>query len=184
MSAVPRRPWGTLPACRGPSSQWLTGAEDRPDDRRRGRHRRARRRAAILGRGRATVAGGLAALAVAELLLARHLLPDGLGSTLASGAGAAAIGVGLPALAGLAALFVRYPAIVPPVVVAAAPFRFPFEFGADNRLFVGIAEDGALGRLLPLYGVVAAAGIALVWRLARGEEPAPLPRSWACPPPS
>jgi hypothetical protein len=137
--------------------------------------------AAVLGRTRTLVVAGLAALGLAELLLARTLLEGGLGSTLASAAGAAALAVGVPALAGLAAVFVRYPAAVPPVVVAAAPFRFPFEFGAENRFFVALADNGALGRLLPLYAVVAAAAVALGWRTLRGSELRPLPHVLAVP---
>ena len=127
--------------------------------------------AAIAGRSRAQVLAGLGAVAAAELLLARELLPDGLGSTIGSSTGVAALAVGGPLLAGLAALFVRAPGVVPVAIVAAAPFRFPFELGAEHRFFVALGEDGALGRLIPLYVVIAAGGLALAWRLTRGYVP-------------
>jgi O-antigen ligase len=130
---------------------------------------------AVLGRSRWLVAAGLAALAAGELLFARELVPGGVGDTLASSAGALGLAVGIPLLAVLAWAFVRWPAAAIPAIVGTAPFRLPFEVGSDNRFFVGLGEDGALGRLVPLYVVVAAAGIALVWRLARGHVPRPLP---------
>ena len=127
--------------------------------------------AALLGRSRLLVAAGLVALGAGELLFARELVPGGLGDTIASSAGALAVALGVPLMAVLAWVFVRFPAVVVPAIVGAAPFRLPFEVGSDNRYFVGIGEDGALGRLVPLYVVVAAAGLALLWRLARGENP-------------
>ncbi len=130
---------------------------------------------ALLPRSRTGVLAGLALIAVAEVLLAAGLVPGGLGSKLTSGQGVAGIALGVPALVGLAALFVRYPAVVPPVVVGTAPFRLPFEFGADNRFYVGLADAGGLGRLIPLYLVVAAAGAALAWRAFRGVELRPFP---------
>jgi O-antigen ligase len=130
---------------------------------------------ALLSRSRGGLLGGLVAIAAAEVLLARELVPGSLASTLASAAGVAMLLVGLPALLGLAALLVRFPGAVPPLVVGAAPFRFPFEIGSENRFFVGLADSGALGRLLPLYAVVAAAALALAWRAARGAAPRPLP---------
>jgi len=136
---------------------------------------------ALLGRPRLALAAGLFALGVAEVALGSRLVPGGLAAKLGSTEGLLALAVGLPALAALAAVFVRWPALVPPVVVAAAPFRLPFEFGADNRLFIGLGESGRLGRLVPLYAVVAGAGAALAWRSLRGAELPPLPRMLAAP---
>jgi hypothetical protein len=136
---------------------------------------------ALVGRPRVGLAAGLVALGLAELALGWRLVPGGLDAKLASTEGLLALVVGVPALAALAAVFVRYPALVPPVVVAAAPFRLPFEFGSENRLFIGLADSGRLGRLLPLYGVVAAAGLALAWRSLRGAEIRPLPWPIAVP---
>jgi O-antigen ligase len=136
---------------------------------------------AILGRTRPVVAAGFAALGAAELLLARELLPGGLGEQLDSASGVAALALGLPFLVALAAVFVRYPGGIIPAVVAAAPFRFPFEIDSGNRFLVGLGENGALGRLVPLYVIVAAAALALVWRLARGDPARPLPLVLAVP---
>ena len=63
----------------------------------------------------------------------------------------------------------------------AAPFRPPLDFDSSNRFFVAVAEDGRLGRLLPLYFVLAAAGLALGWRTLRGAEVRALPRALALP---
>ena len=54
-------------------------------------------------------------------------------------------------------------------VLATAPFRPPLDFTGSNRFLVSIAEDGRLGRLLPLYFVLAAAAAALGWRALRGR---------------
>jgi hypothetical protein len=130
--------------------------------------------AALLSRSRAPVLAGLAAIAVAELLLARDLLEGGLVDTLASSAGVAVLVLGVPVLAGLAALLVRFPALFLPLVLATAPLRFPFEVGADNRFFVELADGGRLGRLIPLYAVLAGGGLALAWRAGRGEPARPI----------
>ena len=74
----------------------------------------------------------------------------------------------LPLAAVVAAVFVRRPALVPPAVLLAAPFRLPLSFGSSHRFYVGLAHGGEVGRLLPLYGIVAAAALALAWKLLRG----------------
>ena len=137
--------------------------------------------AAIAGRGRVVVLAGLAGIAAAEVMLASELVPGSLTGKLASAGGAAGLVLGIPLLAALAWLFIRWPALVPPVVVAAAPFRLPFDIGAGHRLFIGLGENGALGRLVPLYAVLAGAGVALVWRVVRGEIPKPIPLEVALP---
>ena len=71
---------------------------------------------------------------------------------------------------GAAALLAWRPACVPVVVLVAAPFRPPLDFSSSNRFLVSIAEDGRLGRLLPLYFVLAAAAARA--RLARAARPA------------
>jgi hypothetical protein len=69
-----------------------------------------------------------------------------------------------------------------PAVLAAAPFRPPLSFGTGNEYFVAVAAEGELGRLLPLYGVLAAAALALAWEAFRGtREIRPLPRIVAVP---
>jgi O-antigen ligase len=90
-----------------------------------------------------------------------------------SGALVALGAAGLLPLAIGAVLFVRWPKAMLPAILAAAPFRPPLEFDRSNSLYVGVAESGQLGRLLPLYGVLGAAGLAFAWMVLRG---APVPR--------
>src|SRR5918999_1196894 len=135
--------------------------------------------ACLVGRSRTPILAGLALLAAAEAGLVLSLVggvPDGVGAT------AVTLGVvGLVPLGALTWLLVDRPALVTPLVLAAAPFRLPLDFDPDNRYFVAVAEAGQLGRLLPLYLVLAAAGLALVVALVRGAEPAPLPPLLAWP---
>ena len=136
---------------------------------------------ALLGGSRPAVLGGLAALALAEVGLAVGLSGTGQLDSILSPAGAVAGAVGLAVMAGAAALLVRRPALVPLCVLAAAPLRPPVSFDASSRFLVSVAEDGRLGRLLPLYFVLSAAALALGWRTLRGIETRPLPRSVAVP---
>jgi O-antigen ligase len=134
----------------------------------------------LLARGRLPLLAGLLVLGLAEAGLAISLGSgplDELGG--ATGAGAAAIGLLL--LGGAAALLAQRPALVPVAVLIAAPLRPPLDFDSSNRFLVSIADDGRLGRLLPLYFVLAAAAAALAWRAARGRELRPLPRMIAQP---
>jgi O-antigen ligase len=128
----------------------------------------------LLARGRLTLLGGLAVLALAEAGLALSLGDASL-DKLTSAAGAAAAVAGAVLLAGGAALLAWRPAWVPIAVLAAAPFRPPLEFSSSNRFLVSIAEDGRLGRLLPLYFVLAATVAALGWRTLRGRPVRTLP---------
>src|SRR5215216_2599182 len=99
---------------------------------------------------RATLIGGFALLALADVLLV------------------AALGLaGLVVVAATAAVLSRRPALVLPLVLAAAPFRLPLDFGREHRFFVALAEPGELGRLLPLYGVLGAAAALLLWQTTR-----------------
>ena len=52
----------------------------------------------------------------------------------------------------------------------AAPLRPPITFESGGGFPIALAEDGQLGRLLPLYFVLAAAALALVWRVLRGDS--------------
>ena len=70
---------------------------------------------------------------------------------------------------------------MPIAVLVAAPLRPPLSFDSSSALLVQIADDGRLGRLLPLYFVLAAAACALGWRALRGEELRPVPRQVALP---
>jgi O-antigen ligase len=66
--------------------------------------------------------------------------------------------------------FVRYPATVPVALLLAAPFRLPVELGSQDAFL-----------LLPLYVVLAAASLALLYRAIRGEELAAIPLWIAAP---
>jgi putative inorganic carbon (HCO3(-)) transporter len=121
----------------------------------------------LLGRGRIPLLAGLALLAVAEVGLVLDLSDHG---HRVSPALVALGGAALVPMAILAALFVRWPVAVTPVVLAAAPFRPPLSFGGEHRFYVGVASAGQLGRLLPLYGVLGATALALGWNALRGRE--------------
>jgi hypothetical protein len=127
----------------------------------------------LLAGRRATLFAGFALIAAAEVLLADL---DRASPTLVA-AGLA----GLLVVAAGAALFVRYPALVVPALLLAAPFRLPFDFDRDHRFFFALAQGGRLGRLVPLYVVLAAAVAACLWRMLRRAEVAPIPRLLAVP---
>ncbi len=128
---------------------------------------------ALLGGRRLTLFAGFGLIALAEVLLA----DAGRFSPALAAAGAA----GLVVLAVASTVFVRYPAFVVPALVLAAPFRLPFDFDRDHRFLFAVAEGGKLGRLLPLYVVLAAATTAYLWRVLRGLEVTSLPRFLALP---
>ena len=132
------------------------------------------------GGARFLLLAGLALLAATELVLAWALengVPAGLGGATAL----AALGAGAVAVAGGAAVLVRWPGLVPVAVLVTAPLRPPLSFDSSSTFLVQIADDGRLGRLLPLYFVLAAAAVALGWRALRGGEVRPLPRPVALP---
>ncbi len=134
----------------------------------------------LLARGRFTLLGGLVVLAAAEAGLALSMA-DGAFDKLSSPAGAGAAAVGVVVLAGAAALLASRPALVPIAVLIAAPFRPPIAFDSSNRFLVSIAEDGRLGRLLPLYVVLAAAAAALAWAALRDRPLRTLPTAISLP---
>jgi O-antigen ligase len=155
------------------------------------------------GSDTAHVAAVLGALGAPVLLLARTRLVLLVGFVLVAGTEAAlgysrsgessriddvvalaplaGIALGILLLALAAGLLARWPEAVPALVLAAAPFRLPLTFERDNRFLVGVAAPGQLGRLLPLYAVLAAATLAYVYRLARGGEVRALPKALAYP---
>jgi O-antigen ligase len=135
---------------------------------------------ALLARGRFTLLAGLVVLAAAEAGLALSLGSGSL-DRLSSAAGAGAAVAGLVVLGAAAALLARRPAYVSIAVLAAAPFRPPIDFDTSNRFLVSIADDGRLGRLLPLYFVLTAAGAALGWRALRDRPVRALPMAIALP---
>jgi O-antigen ligase len=107
----------------------------------------------LLARPRWARLAGLGAWAAGGALLLLHLAPDWPPALLAGAVVAGIVGAVL-----LALLFVRWPWLVPVAALAAAPVRLPVELG-----------DEQVSLLLPLYGVVAGSGVALGWRLARGD---------------
>jgi O-antigen ligase len=126
----------------------------------------------LLGRGRLAQPGGLALLAMAEAGLVFDL-SDG-GDRISSKVLALGVAALVPVAIG-AAIFVHWPTVVTPVVALAAPFRPPLSFGSEHRFYVGVAEAGQLGRLLPLYAVLASAASALAWNALRGRQLRPVP---------
>jgi hypothetical protein len=125
----------------------------------------------LVPRRREATIAGLGLIAVAIVLLqesGRHL-----------SSGRVVLGVvGIVPVAIAAIAFVRRPAFVPPAVLLAAPFRMPIDFHGGH---IALAHGGQVGRLLPLYGVLAAAALALSWRLVRGEEHPAVTREIAIP---
>ena len=117
----------------------------------------------LLGRGRLLILPGLALLALGELGLVHDLSGNRVSTKLAP-LGVASL---IPMAIG-AAVLVRWPALVTPLIAVAAPFRPPLSFGSEHRYYVGVASSGQLGRLLPLYAVLGAAALALAWRALRG----------------
>jgi len=135
----------------------------------------------LLARTRSPLLAGFALLGCAEAGLIWSLSGAG-GSDLAVGPlelAAGAAGLVLLAL-GVAAL-VRWPATITPLVLAAAPFRLPIDVDPDARFFLSVAGSGELGRLLPLYGVLGAACLALIVRVVRGRAVPTLPLFAALP---
>jgi O-antigen ligase len=108
---------------------------------------------------RAQLLAGLTLLTAAMAMLAVALLPSDDLERLASAKGLAALAFGAAvALAGAWA-FVRWPSTVPVALLLAAPFRIPVELGSQDAFL-----------LLPLYVVLAAASLALLYRAYRGVE--------------
>lgn len=124
----------------------------------------------LLG-GNRVILAGLGLLAAAEVGLALALVPGHdlrllVGSPLRAGA---LVGVAI-VVVGLAFLLTRYAGIAPLLLLLAAPFRIGIALGSQHvRL------------LLPLYGVLAAAALALAWRLLRGAPARRIERSLAIP---
>jgi O-antigen ligase len=97
---------------------------------------------------------GLAVWAVGAAVLAVYLAPSGHVALL--GAAAAA---GLVLAAAGAYVFRRWPWLLAIATLACVPARIPVTIGSTEA-----------NLLVPLYGVVAAAALALAWELLRGDE--------------
>jgi hypothetical protein len=126
--------------------------------------------ALLLAARRALLVYGLLLVATAEALLALALVPaSDLGRLRAPGH------LGIVALAAfgvlaVALLLARFPALTPLAVLLAAPFRLPVDLGSQHAFL-----------LLPLYGVLAAASLALLARALRGRPLLRIPRLVALP---
>jgi hypothetical protein len=124
----------------------------------------------LLG-GNRGILSGLALLAAAEAGLALALIPGHdlrllVASPLRAGA---LVGLAL-GVVGLALLLTRYAGVAPLLILLVAPFRIGLALGSQ---YVRL--------LLPLYGVLAAAALALAWRLFRGAPARRIERSLAIP---
>jgi hypothetical protein len=124
----------------------------------------------LAARTRLVLLAGFALLALAEPGLAIRSADKLTPSAIAAAA------AGLVVLTAGALLLSRRRELLTPLVVVAAPFRLPLNFGPDHRFFVAVAGGGQLGRLLPLYLVLGVAAVELVLRTARGAPVAALPR--------
>jgi hypothetical protein len=114
---------------------------------------------------------GLALLGVGSAGLGRSLVgDDDLERIVREPAGLALAGVAIAAAVLAAVPLVRWPEIVPLVLLAAAPFRVPVTVG-DEEAFL----------LLPFYFALTAAMLALAYRVLRGSRPAPPPFLLALP---
>jgi hypothetical protein len=119
---------------------------------------------------RAQLVAGMCLLAVAEVMLVVALLPRDDLDRLVSVKGGAALVAGAAAAAAGAWAFVRWPSVVPVALLLAAPFRLPVELGSQDAFL-----------LLPLYVVLGAAALALIYRALRGAELATIPLWVAAP---
>ena len=125
----------------------------------------------LLARERIALLAGIVVLAGAEIALAAALVPEDdlrrfVDGPLRIGALVVLAGV----VGGLAAVLARYPAVWPVALLAAAPFRILLDVGSQRASL-----------LVPLYGVLAAAGLALAVRTLRDREVAVVPPLLALP---
>jgi hypothetical protein len=124
----------------------------------------------LLARNRLAFALSCVLLAVAEAGLAFALVPDQISAATGSFARIGASVTGLLGLGVLAVLFARFPGSVPAALLAVAPVRISVAVGG---------EEASL--LVPLYVVLSAAVLALLYRLGRRARLRPLPLLIALP---
>lgn len=125
----------------------------------------------LIPRGRLLPLAGFVLLALATAGIGRSLVgDDDLRLLFTEPAGIGLVSVGVVAAILGAVPLARYPAVVPVALLCVAPFRIPIRLGEEDAFL-----------LLPLYLVVAAAVLALAYRIARGERPTPPPFLLALP---
>jgi O-Antigen ligase len=125
----------------------------------------------LLTRGRALPLLGFALLGVATAGLVRALVSDNdLRLLFTEPEGLVLLSAGSVAVLLAAIPLARYPEVVPVVLLAVAPFRVPVELGSEEAFL-----------LLPFYFVLAAAVLALAYRMLRGVRPEPPPFLLALP---
>jgi O-antigen ligase len=125
----------------------------------------------LLTRGGLLPLVGFGLLGVATAGLVRSLVPDDdLRLLFTQPEGLALVAVGSVAVVLGAIPLARYPEAVPVALLAVAPFRVPIELGSEEAFL-----------LLPLYFVLAAAVLALGYRMLRGARPDPAPFLLALP---
>jgi hypothetical protein len=116
------------------------------------------------------VLAGFVLLAVAEAGFAWALVNADDLRVLSDAGGGAMVAVAALAVAALAAVLVRYPGVTPVALLAVAPFRIPVELASEEAFL-----------LLPLYAVIAAAGLAFAYRTLRGADSPAVPLWLAAP---
>ena len=124
----------------------------------------------LAARTRLALAAGLLGILVAEVGLALALVPDQVEAFTSSAPRIAASLAGLVVLGAVAALFVRFPEIVPAALLAVSAVRVPLTVRGEEAFL-----------LVPLYAVLAAATVALGYRLLRGVPLRPVPLFLALP---
>lgn len=135
----------------------------------------------LVARSRSLFLAGLLLLGVAGLALGRSLTSSASIDRFTTPPAIAAAALAVVVLVLGAAFFVRWPATLIPIAAAVAPFRPPLDFGQDHRFLVAIATDGRIGRLVPLYLVLATAALAAAFRTLREGEVDMLPSELAYP---
>jgi O-antigen ligase len=126
----------------------------------------------LLARTRVELLAGLAVALAGEAMLAVGLIPGhDLKLFVTPASHLAALVAGLLVVGGIVWAFLRWPAVVPVALLAAAPFRISTSVGTQKAYLLD-----------PLYVVLAAALLALAARAVRGNDVGkPLPRLLAYP---
>jgi len=125
----------------------------------------------LIPRGRLLPLVGFALLGLATAGIGRSLVgDDDLRLLFTEPAGLGLVSVGVIAAILIAVPLARYPEAVPVALLVVAPFRIPVRLGAEDAFL-----------LLPLYLVLAAAVLALGYRVARGAHSTPPPFLLALP---